>query len=187
MSRVSKGIAWALATGLSLLVLAGPVQAKAKTERVVGGHATVTPSSEIAAFLRSRGITVTPIGGMKVGAGSLTMPMVGGRMQVPTMQGTMVASGGLEYSNGSKHVRVHGYKVIHTGHVAKLTAVVNGRRIVIATMASPTVKMSGQSGTMSGGLKLSAAWAHLINRLVGMTVVHPGEDLGDLTVTVKMA
>jgi hypothetical protein len=65
--------------------------------------------------------------------------------------------------------------------------VVNGHRIVLATMVGTKTHMSGNTGTMSGGLKLSAAWAHLINRLVGMQVVHPGEDLGDLSATMKMA
>ena len=184
---MSKRLVWALATVVCSLVVAVPAQAKTTTERIVGGHATVTPSMQITAFLRSRGITVMPIGAMKVGNGSLTMPMVGGQLKVPSMGGTMTTSGGLEYSNGSKHVRIHGYEIIHTGHVAKLTAIVNGRRILIATMAAPATHMSGNTGTMSGGLKLSAVWAHLINHLVGKRVVHPGEDLGDLTATVKMA
>lgn len=182
---MSKKLVWALATVLCSLIVAVPAQAK--TKRVVGGHATVTPSTEITAFLRSRGITVTPIGGMKVGNGSLTMPMVGGQMQVPTMQGTMVTGGGLQYTNGAKKVVVHSYKLTHVGHTAKLTAVVNGHRILIATMSAPKTHMSGNTGTMSGGLKLSAAWAHLVNQLVGMQVVHPGEDLGELSATVKMA
>jgi hypothetical protein len=184
---MSKRLVWALASVLCALVVAVPAQAKANTERVVGGHATVTPARQITAFLLSRGITVTPLGGMKTGNGSLTMPMVGGQMQVPTMQGTMVGGGGLQYTNGSKKVVVKDYKITHVGHVAKLTAVVNGHRILIATMAAPTTHMSGKTGTMSGGLKLSAAWAHLINHLVGMQVVHPGEDLGELKATVKMA
>jgi hypothetical protein len=168
------------------LIVAVPAQAKPKTERVVGGHASVTPSAQITAFLRSRGITVTPLGGMKAGNGALTMPMVGGQMQVPTMQGTMNGGGGLQYTNGSKKVVVKNYKITHVGHTANLTAVVNGHRILIATMAAPKTHMSGQTGTMSGGLKLSAAWAHLINHLVGKQVVHPGEELGQLSVTVKM-
>jgi len=183
---MSKRLVWGLATVLCALVVAVPAQAKTKTERVVGGHATVTPSKEITAFLLSRGITVTPIGGMKAGNGSLTMPMVGGQMQVPTMQGTMNASGGLQYTNGSKKVVVKDYRLSHTGHTGKLTAVVNGHRIVLATMSSPKTHMSGHTGTMSGSLKLTAAWAHLINHLVGMQVVHPGEDLGELSATVKM-
>jgi hypothetical protein len=183
---MSKRLVWALATVLCALVVAVPAEAKTKTKRVVGGHATVTPSGEITAFLRSRGITVTPIGGMKVGNGSLTMPMVGGQMTVPTMQGTMNGGGGLRYTNGSKKVVVRGYRLTHVGKLGRLTAVVNGHRILIATMAAPKTHMSGNTGTMSGGLKLSAAWAHLINQLVGMQVVHPGEDLGDLKATMKM-
>jgi hypothetical protein len=183
---MSKRLVWGLAAVMCALIVAVPAQAKPKTERVVGGHATVTPSKTITAFLLSRGVTVTPLGGMKVGNGSLTMPMVGGQMTVPTMQGTMNTGGGIQYTNGSKKVVVHSYRLTHVGHVGKLTAVVNGHRILLATMSAPKTHMSGNTGTMSGGLKLSAAWAHLINRLVGMPVVHPGEDLGDLTVTVKM-
>lgn len=182
---MSKRLIGALAAVVCALAVAAPAQAK--TQKVIGGHVTVTPSAEITAFLRSRGITVTPIGAMKLGTGSLTMPMVSGQMQMPSMQGTMDTSGGIEYSNGSKHVRVHGYRLTDTAHGARLTAVVNGRRILLATMAAPTVGVSGNTGTMSGGLKLSTAWAHLINHLVGRHVVHPGEDLGDLKATVKMA
>lgn len=181
---MSKRLLGALATLACALVVAVPAQAK--TERVVGGHATVTPAAKITRFLRSRGILVTPIGAMKVGNGSLTMPAVGGHMNVPSMQGTMNTSGGLEYSHGSKHVRISGYKLIHVGHVGKLTAVVNGHRIVLATMTSPSVKMTGKTGTMSGGLKITTTWAHLINQLVGKHVVHSGETIGQLTATMKM-
>jgi hypothetical protein len=184
---MSKRLVFALAIALCSFIVAVPAQAKTKTERVTGGHATVTPSAQITAFLRSRGITVTPIGAMKVGNGSLTMPMVSGTVEAPTMQGSMQTSGGLEYSNGAKHVRIHGYMLTHTAHGGTLTAVVNGHRILLATMAAMNVKMAGKHGTMSGGLKLSAAWAHLINHLVGKQVVQPGEDLGDLSVAVKMA
>lgn len=181
---MSKRLIWACAPALCAFAVAAPAQAK--SERIVSGHASVRPSLQITMFLRARGITVTPIGAMKIGNGSLSMPMAGGHMNVPSMRGTMVMHGGLEYSNGAKHVRVHGYRLIHAGHVAKLTAVVNGRRLLIATM-SASMKLSGKAATMTGGLKLSAAWARLINHLVGQHVVHAGEDLGDLTATMKMA
>ena len=90
-------------------------------------------------------------------------------------------------SNGNKRLRVRDYELSHTSGVAKLTAIVNGKRIVLATMPSPKVHMSGKSGTMTGGLRLTAVWAHLINDLVGQPVVHPGEDIGDLSATVRMA
>jgi hypothetical protein len=182
---MSKTVVWTLAAGLCALAVAAP--AEAKTERVIGGHATVTPSAQITQFLRSRGITVTPIGPVKVGNGSLTMPMVSGQLTVPSMGGVMKAKGGIQYSNGNKRLRVRNYELSHAGGVAKLSAIVNGKRIVIATMTSPKVKMSGKTGTMTGGLRLTSVWAQKINHLVGMPVVHPGEDLGDLSATVKMA
>lgn len=185
MSRVSKTGACALATGLCLTAIAAP--ALAKSEKVVGGHATVRASMQIALFLRSRGISVTPIGPAKIGSGAMTMPMVGGTVNVPTMGGTMDAKGGLKYQNGSKVVRVRSYDLTHNGGAATLTAVVNGHRIVIATMPAPKVTTTGDTGTMSGGLHISAAWAKLINHLVGLHVVHAGETIGQLSMTVKMA
>jgi hypothetical protein len=49
------------------------------------------------------------------------------------------------------------------------------------------VHMSQTKGTMSGGLEISAAWAKLINHLVGLNVVHAGETIGQLSMTIKMA
>ena len=185
MSRMAKTTVGVLATGSCLFAIAAP--ALAKSEKVVGGHATVRASMQIATFLRSRGITVTAIGPAKISGGAMTMPMVGGTVSVPTMGGTMNARGGLQYKNGTKVVRVRSYVLIHKGGAATLTAIVNGHRIVIATMSAPKTKMSGNTGTMSGGLKLSAVWAKTINGLVGLHVVHAGETIGQLSMTMKMA
>jgi hypothetical protein len=184
MSRLSKSAVGAVAAGASLLAIAAPAQAK--SEHVTGGHATVRASMQISAFLHSRGITVTPIGSAKLGNGAMTMPMVGGTVNVPTMGGTMKAHGGLEYSKGSKVVRVSDYILRHQGSLVTLTADVNGHRIVIATMSSPNIHMSQTKGTMSGGLHISAAWAKTINQLVGLHVVHAGETIGQLSMTIKM-
>jgi hypothetical protein len=185
MSRFSKAAAGALAAGLCTLAIAAP--ALAKSEKVVGGHATVRASMQISAFLLSRGITVTPLGPAQVGGGAMTMPMVGGTLNLPTGSGTMSAKGGLQYKNGSKVVRIHSYVVNHRANgAATITAVVNGHRIVIATMSAP-MHTSGNKATMSGGLHISAVWAKTINQLVGMHVVHAGETIGRLSMSIKMA
>ena len=185
MSRASKTAVVMLATGLCTVAIAAPAQAK--SEKVLGGHATVKAAAQIGAFLRSRGVTVTAIGPAKVGNGSLAMPMVGGTVTVPTMGGTMTAQGGVQYKNGSKVVRVHSYVLTHKGGKATLTAIVNGHRTVIATMSAPKVHMSGTKATMSGGLHISAAWAKLVNHLVGMNLVHAGETIGHLSMSIKMS
>jgi hypothetical protein len=185
MSRASKTAVVAVMTALCAVAIAAPAQAK--SEKVTGGHATVKASTAIGAFLRSRGIAVTPIGPAKVGKGSLGMPMVGGTVTVPTMGGTMNAQGGVQYKKGNKVVRVRSYVLTHNHGKGILTAIVNGHRIVIATMSSPKTHMTATTGTMSGGLHISAAWANLINHLVGMTLVHAGETIGQLSMTVKMA
>ena len=54
-------------------------------------------------------------------------------------------------------------------------------------MSAPKVHMSRNKGTMSGGLQISATWARTINHLVGMHVVHAGETIGQLSMTIKMS
>jgi hypothetical protein len=184
MSRVAKTTVSALAIGACSVAIAAP--AVAKTEHIKGGHATVSESSQVTQFLHALGITVTPIGPASFGSGSMGLPMTGGRINVPTMGGVMLTKGGFKYTKGSRTLTVTGYRLTHVGHVAKLTAVVHGKRIVIATMRSPHVKMTATHGKMSGALRLSSVWAHLINHLLGMHVVHGGESLGSLTATVKM-
>lgn len=78
------------------------------------------------------------------------------------------------------------YALTHNGGNAKLTAIVDGHRIVIATMSAPKVHMSKNKGTMSGGLQISTVWANTINHLIGLHIVHAGETIGQLSMTVKM-
>ena len=47
--------------------------------------------------------------------------------------------------------------------------------------------MSGKHGKMRGNLQITAAWANLINKLFGANVAQAGQDLGELTMAVKMA
>jgi hypothetical protein len=113
--------------------------------------------------------------------------MVGGTISVPTMGGTMNAKGGLQYKKGDKVVRVSSYVLTHKGGKATLTAIVNGHRTVIATMSPPKTHMTATKGTMSGGLHISAVWAKLINKLVGIHVVQACETIGQLSMTIKMS
>ncbi|MGO9960335.1 MAG: hypothetical protein ACLP50_30895 [Solirubrobacteraceae bacterium] len=193
MSRVSKTAVWAVAVGLCSAVIAAP--AAAKSERVIGGHTTIAASSDITKlvdFLRAQGITVTAIGPARLANGSLTMPMVSGSMSVPSMRGVMDAKGGLQFKKGNRVLRVRRYILSHQAGGATLSALVSGRRvsqrrIVIARMVASTVNMSGHTGTMTGGLELTATWAHLINQLLGKHVLRAGADLGALSATVKVA
>jgi hypothetical protein len=194
MSRVSRWAACLLVVGACSAVVAVPAAA-AKRERVTGGHTTIAASSAIVkfiAFLRSQGITVTAISPAKLSQGSLTMPIVTGSMSTPGMQGTMGTAGGLQFKKGNRVLRVRAYRLSHKGGAATLSALVSGRRvtmrrIVVARMVSPQTSMSGSNGTMAGGLKITATWAHLINQLIGKHVLSAGADLGHLSAKMKMA
>jgi hypothetical protein len=193
MSEVPRRAAWTLAVGLCWLIVAAPAQAK--LDRVTGGQQTVSPSSAIAnlvAFLRAHGITVTAIPPAKSVHGSLTMPIIGGSMTVPNMQGVMECKGGLQFKERTRVLRVRDYRLSHQNGSATLSALVSGkrvslRRIALAHMLVTKTNTSGKNGTMTGGLKITATWAHLIDQLLGKQVLKAGADLGDLSASVHFA
>lgn len=194
MSRASKTAILAVAVGFCSIAIAAQADAT-KSNRVIGGHTTITASPDITklvAFLRAQGTTVTAIGPATLADGSLTMPMVGGSMSVPSMHGVMDAAGGLQFKKGDRVLHVAQYILSHQGGDAALSALVFGRRvskrrIVIARMVAPVVNMSGNTGTMTCGLELTAAWAHIINQLLDKHVLSAGADLGDISATVQVA
>jgi hypothetical protein len=185
MSRVSKTAALALATALCAAIVAVPAQAK--TEQIKSGKTSVTLSPLVKALLAKTGITVTPVGPAKVGGGSLSMPMSSGPMSVPSMNGKMNSKGGLRFRFGTRTLVIRDYRITHRGKDATVSAIVHGKRITLARITHLKAKMSGKHGKMSGGLQITAAWAHLINKLLGAKVAQAGQNLGELTMAVKMA
>jgi len=185
MSRVSKTAALALAAGLCSAIIAVPAQAK--TEVIKSGTTSVLMSPVVKALLAKTGITVTPVGPAKVGGGSLSMPMASGPMSVPSMNGKMKTKGGLRFSFGKRTLVIRDYMVKHFGKVATVSAIVHGKRITLARITHMKTKMSGKHGKMTGTLRITSAWANLINKLLGANVVHGGATLGELTMAVKMA
>ncbi|MGA2928193.1 MAG: hypothetical protein ABSG43_19790 [Solirubrobacteraceae bacterium] len=154
---------------------------------MTGGHETITPSPLVAEYLVGHGISVTGIGAATVVAGKMTMPMVGGTLAVPSMRGVMTADGGVQFSGPLRTLQMRDFKLSHTGKGAQLSAVIDGKRIVLARMPAAEVKMSGKSGKMTGGLRLSAAWANRINQIVGKHVFSAGAAIGNLSALVKVA
>ena len=185
MSRVSKTAAVALATALCAAILAVPAQAK--TEQIKSGKTSVALSPLVKALLAKTGITVTPVGPAKVGGGSLSMPMSSGPMSVPSMNGKMNSKGGLRFRFGTRTLVIRDYRITHGDKGATVSAIVHGKRITLARITHLKAKMSGKHGKMTGRLQITAAWAHLINKLLGVKVAHAGQDLGELTMAVKMA
>jgi hypothetical protein len=185
MSRVSKSAAPALVIALCAAIIAVPAQAK--TEQIKSGQTSVKLSPVVKALLAKTGLKVTPVGPAKAGGGSLSMPMKSGPMSVPSMNGKMKSKGGLRFRLGTRTLVIRDYMVTHHGKNASVSAIVHGKRITLARIVDMKVKMSGKHGTMKGTLRITAAWAHLINKLFGATVAHAGQDLGQLTMAVKMA
>jgi len=193
MSRVARTVAAGLVVSLCWVVIAAP--AGAKDRPVTGGKMTMSASSaivELVTFLRGHGVTVTSTGPATLEHGVVTWPVVGGSMELPSMHGTMDLRGGLKFAEGNRVLRMRDYELSYHGDEAIFSALISGRyvslhRIVVARMHDPDVHMSGDTGTMSGGLEITADWAGLINRLLDRHVLVAGADLGDCSATVHAA
>jgi hypothetical protein len=99
----------------------------------------------------------------------------------------MKGKGGLRFRLGKRTLVIRGYMITHHGKNASVSAIVHGKRITLARIVHMKAKMSGKHGKMTGDLRITAAWAHLINQLLGADVAHAGQNLGELTMAVKMA
>jgi hypothetical protein len=185
MSRVSKAALWALATACCSVAVAAPAQAK--VFKVTGQQTTVTPTAKVTQFLSKHSITVSVLGPATLSNGTVSLPIVRGKVAVPSMRGRLVHKGGIQFATATRKVALRGFVLSHRVGKTRLSAVVAGRRFVVAKLTAPKVSISGKTGTLTGELRLSARAAHRINRVLGIHAVKAGADLGALTSTVTVA
>lgn len=186
MLRISRHAVSVLAVTAGLLAGTSG-SAVAKPFPVVSGKTTITLSAGPARFLAKHHVSVTPLGAASIQGDSLTLPVTGGRVSKSAKSGVLVQQGGVEFSNGRRSVDVRGFVLVGHNTTGRLTAVVDGRRIVLARLIDITRTVSGRSGTISAKLTLSARVAELIDRRLGRRLVTAGTELGTLTSSVTVS
>ncbi len=108
---------------LVALLAFGAVGASAKVVKITGDKTTITPSAEAKQFLQSQGITVTPINGATAVNGSVTLAIVGGRVQSKTLNGFIRHKGGLKFTKGNRSAALTQFVLVKTPRGVGLTAV----------------------------------------------------------------
>lgn len=200
MSRIR--LALVLAAIASLVIAASAFAAK-----VTGGTTTITPSSATTALLSANHITVTPLAPATSSSGALTFPITHGQLDVKTLHGRLILSGGLKLSNGTKTVDVRRLEITSTKRGAYVWGLVRhqSHRACAALRRHPRravchvvtrlkyvrlAKISSGSvsgSTFTGTLTITQTTANVIDRLAGSKVVAGGATLGTISIAPKIS
>jgi hypothetical protein len=197
-----------LAVAALLVSAFGATGAQAARVKVTGGTTTVTPAAPVVQALTGLGVTVAPIAPATAANGTLTFPIVGGRVNTDKLRGVVRHSGGLKFSKGERCIALRHFTVVSTARGAKLYARVSrgacrvarvrtrghkrahriARRVckfqhrypAIARLTDPQRSTDGTSVTVN--LKLTAITARIVNKLAGQKLASPGTLLGTATI-----
>jgi hypothetical protein len=199
----------ALLAVTALVVLAfGATGAQAARVKVTGGTTTVTPAAPVVQTLTNLGVSVSPIDPATAANGTLTFPIVRGRVNKDNLRGFLVHSGGVKFTKGERSVALHHFVIVSTKRGAKLYGRISRgacrvarvktrghmrahrvvrrvcrfhhRYLAIARLTDPLRSEDGTSVTAT--LKLTALSAKIVNRLAGQHLADPGTVLGTATI-----
>jgi len=186
MYRVSRRALSTLTVTLSAsaLLAAG---AQATILHVNGQQTTITPSSQATEFLTNHHITVTPLGVATLSGGSLTLPIVGGRVGTPKLNGFVRHQGGVTFSGSGHSVSLRAFVLARVGKQAFFLATVGGKSLRVARVTGWTQTIVNRTATIKGELELTVKAASKIDHLFGKHVVGAGADIGSFTSTVTVA
>lgn len=186
MHHVSRRILLPLCTALVLAAVPA-ISAQAKVLKVTGQSTTVTPSSAMTSFLTAHHITVAAVGPATISGGSLTLPITGGSVRTPKLNGRLVMAGGVRFTWKGQSVTLRRFVAARRGSNDVVTAIVGARRLTVARATGVHINVSGNTATITGELTLSAQAARMLNKLTGHKLVPAGADLGSFTSTVTVA
>jgi hypothetical protein len=185
MSRVFRSTLSALAAVLSLVALTA-ASAQAKVLHVTGQQTTITPSAQATKFFATQNVSMTPLGTATIANASLTLPISGGFVTTPKLNGVLRHKGGIKFTDGTRSLSLRGFVLARVAGRTFLSAKAAGKRLIVARVTKLTTTVSGKQAVITGELKLSAAAARGINRLFGHHVVKAGAEIGSLTSTVSV-
>ena len=121
-----------LLVGSTLALAAVPAAAQAKLLQVTGQKSTITPSSAVTSFLAAHHVHISAVGPATISGGSLTLPVVGGKVKTPKLNGTLIMAGGVRFTRNARSITLRSFVATRHGATNTVTAKVDGRRLNVA-------------------------------------------------------
>ena len=147
----------------------------------------MTASTATAKFLATHGVTVPAIAPATMSGTSITLPVKGGVVKAKSLDGALLHKGAVKFATATKSVTLGHLTLYKVGRKAHLAGVVAGEVLNLGTISGLKASATGKSATVSGTIHITAAVAHIINKLVGKHVVSAGYVLGTFSsiLTIK--
>ena len=164
------------------------------TKTVEAGRTSVELSSGFVGALQSLGVTPGTIEPTKLRDGKVTFPVTGGALDLKTLKGEIIHSGGLTLTAGNTQVRLQAFIIDTTGPAPVLTGLVvlNGGLLARVplfdiSLSGSSIKLDQDDLTVRGvGLTLDKAAAGALNQIFGVSAFQAGFPIGTAKVTADL-
>ncbi len=180
-----------LATAMVLLSCTAAFAQKTKT--VEAGGTSVALSSDFVTALQSLGVTPGTVEPTKLRNGKALFPINGGAIDLKTLKGEIIHSGGLTLTAGSTQVRLQAFIIDTTGSSPVLTGLVvlNGGLLARVplfdlNLSRSSIRLDGDDLRVRGvGLTLDKVAAAALNQIFAVSAFKAGFPIGTASVTAE--
>jgi hypothetical protein len=169
-----------------VLVLAGTSALAQKTETVRAGLTSVKLSSELVTALQSLGVAPGTVAPTELRNGKATFPVTGGAIDLKSLKGEVIHSGGLTLTAGGTQVRLQAFTIDTTGSAPVLTGLVVKDGVLLGRvplfdigLSNASIQVHDEVLKINGvGLTLNKAAAGALNSSFGVSAFTAGFPIG---------
>jgi hypothetical protein len=187
-----KKLKLALASATVLLVCANAFGQNTKT--IEAGWTSVNLSGDLVTALQSLGVTPGTIAPSKLRPAKVNFPVTAGAIDLKSLKGEIVHSGGLTLTAGKTQVRLQTFTIDTTGAAPVLTGLVTVNGALLGRLPLFDISLSGSSirvndGTLTitrVGLTLNKAAAAALNQVFSVNAFSSGFPVGTAKVIAAL-
>ena len=193
-------------SAVAAVALTGAVTAEAgkgskQRVKLDGNQTTLALSAPVSQALADNGVTVSLLGKATAGeAGSVVLPITGGRMNPQNLRGFVRHAGGVKLTKGDRSLSLRHVTIVSNKRGAYLAVRVSnrrgkakaagrrghkrgrGRNLVLARLAGVQRSEAGGVTTVTANLRLTKRAAKLIRNRFGVAAAQKGTLLGTVKV-----
>lgn len=181
-----------LANALVLLVCASAFGQNTKT--VETGRTSVKLSGDLVSALQSLGVKPGTVDPSKLRGGSVNFPVTGGAIDLKSIKGEIIHSGGLTLTAGQSQVRIQAFIIDTTGTAPVLTGLVTVNGALLGRVPLFDINLAGGSINANHGmltitgvtLTLDKTAAAALNQVFNVKAFTPGFPIGTAKVIAAL-
>jgi hypothetical protein len=171
---------------VAVVLMASAAAFAQQTETIGAGLTSVTLSSEFTGALQSLGVTAATIAPAQLSNGVAAFPVTGSAIDLKTMKGEIIHSGGLSLTAGNTNVRLQSFIIDTTGSAPVLTGLVVVNGAVVGRVPLFDISLSGSNISNSDSvlkvtgvaLTLNHSAATALNQSFGVSTFQAGIPIG---------